>query len=214
MQPFLIVSFEHYNEVEFLQRVEAIAPAVDPNANFPGPWPAPLMQPSWVTTTVAAYKAAYLAAAGGDKAKIKVRVAQRVALTKQLKPIAHYFEIVAAGDVSLLATTGYELRHDIVKSAAPEPVGALEDFKVTRAALSGGLIVHAKADPNADTYQVQIASADPSVAANWSAAGEFVHCNKIELMNLTPTKVYYVRMAGFNKAGLGVWTTSPGITVV
>ena len=131
-----------------------------------------------------------------------------------LKTVAHYLEIVAAGDTAILATTGYELRKDIVKGVVAVVLEALQDLKVTRTPLSGGLLVHAKAEPHADVYHVQIASADPSVEANWGPTTEYVHCNRIELTGLTPNKTYYVRIRGFNKHGPGVWATSPGILVL
>jgi hypothetical protein len=214
MQPHLIISFDHYSEPGFLLRVETIASSLNPNANFPAPWPTQVPSPSQLTTTVAAYQVAYKNAAGGDKASIKVRKGQRTALSTMLQTVAHYLEIVANGNAGVLATSGYELRHDIVKSVLQTALGPLQNLKVTRASLSGGLLVHAKADPHADVYHVQTASADPSVEANWSATIEFVHCNRIELTGLTPSKTYYVRIRGFNRNGTGVWATSPGILVL
>jgi hypothetical protein len=61
---------------------------------------------------------------------------------------------------------------------------------------------------------VQVASADPSVATNWGATQEFVHCNRIELTGLTPNTTCYVRIRGFNKNGPGVWATSAGTLVL
>ena len=101
-----------------------------------------------------------------------------------------------------------------VKSVLQTALGPLQNLKVTRASLSGGLLVHAKADPHADVYHVQMAFADPSVEANWSATIEYVHCNRIELTGLTPQKLYYVRLRAFNKNGNGLWVVSPGILVL
>jgi hypothetical protein len=214
MQPYLIIAFDKYNEPDFLLRVETIGLALPNNANFPVPWPAAVADPSAITTAVTNYGVAYKNAAGGDKAAIKVRVGQRTTLSTMLRNAAHYLEIVAAGNVAMLASTGYDLRKDVVKSLSQDPIEALANLKVTRTVLSGGLIVHAKADRRADIYHVQVASADPSVETNWGPTQEFVHCNRIELTGLTSGKVYYVRIRAFNKNGPGVWATSPGILVL
>jgi len=214
MQPKLIISFEHLSEPGFLLLVTNVDTSLSTNNNFPLPWGNGVPTPAMISTAVAAYKLAYKAAEGGDRGLIKIRNTQRKALTAQLKKVAPYLEIVADGDAGVLATTGFTQRHDIVKGVAPVILAALTGLKVTRAALSGGLTVHAKADPHADVYHVQIASADPSVEANWSATVEYVHCNRIDLTGLTPTKTYYVRIRGFNKSGAGVWATSAGIVVL
>jgi hypothetical protein len=214
MQPYLIVSFDRYNEPSSLLRVETIAPSLTGNANFPTPWPAQVPDPAAISSAVTNFQVAYKNAAGGDRAAIKVRKGQRTALSTMLRTTAHYLEIVAAGDVAKLATTGYGMRKDVVKSIAATPLGALTGLKVTRAPLSGGLIVHATAASQADVYHVQVATADPSVAANWGPTQEFVHCNRIALTGLTPNQTAYVRIRGFNKNGPGVWTTSAGILVL
>jgi len=214
MQPHLIISFSKYSEPGFLLLVENIEPSLLNNANFPTPWGTQVPDPTAISTAVTGYKAAYKNASGGDRALIKVRKGQRTALSKMLGKAAHYLEIVADGDVAKLATTGYDLRKDIVKSIVVSPLDALTGLKVSRTALSGGLLVHARAERLADVYHVQIASADPSVEANWGPTQEFVHCNRIELTGLTPNKTYYVRIRGFNKHGPGVWATSPGIQVL
>jgi hypothetical protein len=214
MLPELIISFDHYNEAEYLLRVETIDTSLASNANFPVPWPAQVPAPATITTTVTNYKVAYKNASGGDKPAIKIRKGQRTALSTMLKTVAHYLEIVANGDAAVLATTGYELRQPIVKSVTQDVLGPLTNFKVSRGVASGTLVVHAKAEPRAAVYHVQTANADPSVEANWSATTEFEHCNRIELTGLTPQKLYYVRLRAFNKNGNGLWVVSPGILVL
>jgi hypothetical protein len=214
MQPKLIISLDNLSEPDFLVRVESIGASLPGNAAFPEPWPAQVPAPGTILTAVTAYQATYNAAKDGDRAKIKIRTQARTSLTGQLKTVAPYLEIVAAGDVGKLATTGFQLRHDIVKSVAASPLSALGGLTVKRGALSGVLIVHARAEPAADVYNVQVASADPSVETNWSDAGTYSHCNRIELGGLTAGKTYYVRIRAFNKNGYGVWVASAGVLVL
>jgi hypothetical protein len=214
MQPKLIISFDTLSEPQFLLRVSTIGTSLDGNLAFPGPWPAAVPAAGLIVTGVTTYQGAYKDAKDGDRVKIKVRKGQRVILSGQLKTVAGYLEIVAAGDVGMLATTGYELRHDIVKSTDQEPLAPLRGLKVIRGTLSGVLLVHAQADAFADVYDLQIAFADPAVEANWTDLGNYARCNRIELTGLTPQKTYYVRIRGFNKNGYGAWATSPGILVL
>jgi hypothetical protein len=214
MQPKLIIAFEHLSEPAFLVRVESISTSVDGNPAFPVPWPGTVPAPSTIVTAVAAYQVVYAAAKDGDRARVKIRSAARKVLTGQLKTVAAYLEIVANGSTSVLATTGYDMRHDIVKSLVQTPLPAPEGLKVSRGALTGTLLVHAKAQASADVYIVQVASADPSVATNWTDVGTYPHCNRIELTGLTANKTYYVRICGFNKNGNGVWATSAGVLVL
>lgn len=214
MQAKVIISFENLSEPDFLARVETIGTSVTNNANFPEPWPAAVPPPAEISADVAAFKIAYQEAANGDRAKIKVRNDKRAALSAKLKKVGAYLEIVADGNVSVLSTSGFELRQDIVKSASKDPPPAPQDLKVNRGSLSGVLLIHARALPSVDVYDVQVATADPSVEASWSDAGTHTHCNRIEITGLTPGKTYYVRLRGFNKNGHGVWATSSGIPVL
>lgn len=210
----LIISFENLSEPGFLLKVTEISTSVLNNVSYPMPWPAQVVDPVALGAKVAKYHTLYKAAAHGDRVQIKARNDERALIMADLKTVAHYLEIVTPGNAAALATTGFDLRHPIVVSNNPEPLGALLHLRVTRTALGGGLLVHARAEPRADVYNVQIASADPSVEANWADAGNHPHCNRIELTGLTPGKTYYVRIRGFNKNGHGVWTTSAGTVVM
>ena len=214
MQAKLIISFESYSEPTFLVKVTGISTGLQNNTGFPVPWPAAVPDPTAIAKAVDDYAVLYEEAKNGDRAKIKIRQDARVALTAKLKKVAAYLELVANGDVSLLTSTGFDLRHDSVKSMNTDPLGPLKGLKVTRGVLGGTLNVHATAQPDADIYNLEIASADPAVEANWSDAGDRTHCNDITLTGLTPGKTYYVRIRGFNKNGHGVWTTSAGIVVL
>ncbi len=214
MQPKLIISFEEYSEARFLARVVAIAASLVNSTDFPAPWPGSVLAPAALATAVANYQAAYKEASHGDRVKIAVRKGLRVQLTIELKKIAAYLEIVAAGDVGLLVTTGFELRRDIVRGLIVDPPSPMTGLKVTRGVLSGVLVFHAKADPTVSVYNLQIASGDPAVEANWSDVGSHKHCNRIQLTGLTPGKLYYMRIRGFNKNGYGPWTVSTGIVAL
>ena len=214
MQSKLIVGFDVLSESAFLLRLETIAAGLEGNTSFPVPWPAQILDPVKLRAEVDAYKVLYTDASSGDRNKIKLRQTGRTKLTGELQKIAHYLEIVAAGDVGMLGSTGFELRHDIVKGVVVDPVGQLADVKLTRGVLPGSLQFHAKADPAALSYHVEISSSDPAVEAGWSVVGEYAHCNRIDITGLVAGKTYYVRIRAFSKAGMGLWTTSAGVVVL
>src|SRR5436305_272809 len=121
MQPQLIISFEHLSEGKFVIRSETIATSLPNKLSFPLPWAPGVPLPAEIQADVAAYQTVFQDAKDGDRAKIKVRTDKRSALTRKFKRVASYLELAADGDVSKLATTGFELRHDIVKSMVHEP---------------------------------------------------------------------------------------------
>lgn len=214
MKSQLITDFSTLNEPQFLLQVETISVALPSNAFFPLPWPAQVLAPPAMGLKVAAYQLAYNKAKDGDRTQIKARVTARILLTGEFQTVAHYLQIVSNGDASMLATTGFPLRQIGVKSISTNPLGAPLDLAVTRTALPGGLHVHARSLLRAYVYNLEIATGDPSVEANWSDAGIYPHCNHITLTGLTAGKTYYVRLRGFNRNGHGVWATSPGILVL
>ena len=54
----------------------------------------------------------------------------RQALTDLLKHLANYLELVAHNNTALLATTGYDLRKDIVRGIHGGTLLAPSDFKI------------------------------------------------------------------------------------
>jgi hypothetical protein len=82
-----------------------------------------------------------------------------------LKTIATYFEAVAGRSINVLGTTGYDLRHDIVKGTTHCVPAEPTDYKVMRTEVSGGG-GECEGRPDVDMYEVQIATGDPAVEAS------------------------------------------------
>jgi hypothetical protein len=217
MQPKLIIAFDTLSEINFFSKAQLIDTSLNSTtgtANFPPPWPASLPTPAMLHTSFLAYQSAYDAADGGDTNKIALRVAARDALTVILKRIAPYLEIVANGNVPILETTGYDLRHDIIRSQSSDPLPAPDNFQVVRGDLSGVLIASSDVLDGAGSFVTQLCTGDPAVAANWTDFTTTLHCSRVELAGLTPGKIYYVRMCGIGVNGRGVWTNAISIMVV
>ena len=75
--------------------------------------------------------------------------------------------MLAQGDTHILATTGYELRKDIVRGGSADILPAPDAFRVTHGAKSGSFDIHLAKLLGAGSYEVQITESDPSIEANW-----------------------------------------------
>jgi hypothetical protein len=78
-----------------------------------------------------------------DTLKIALRDTARQVLTNLIKQLAPYLELVAQGDTSILTSTGFDLRHDIVKGTGIDRLPAPADFRVSHGQRSGTLDIHA-----------------------------------------------------------------------
>ena len=110
------------------------------NANYPEPWAVQVATLAQLTTSYSAYLDNYHAALTHDSLKIALRNSARLVLTEQLKALIPYLEMLAQGDTHILATTGYELRKDVVRGGNADILAAPNDFRVAHGAKSGSLI--------------------------------------------------------------------------
>ncbi|GAC1621233.1 MAG: hypothetical protein NVS9B10_03810 [Nevskia sp.] len=216
MQAKLIIGFDVLSGPAFLTRADLILSSLKGNANFPLPWPAQVPGLDLLQDAVTAYRDAYNAASTGDRSKIAKRDAARKALSAQLKKLAPYLEIVANGDAAVLGTAGYELRNPIIRGAAGsgEILMAPAAFRVERGELSGVLIARARNQKGAGSFEVQTTAGDPTMDANWTDAGTYLHCSHIELKGLPPGKTVSVRLRGIGTQGPGAWTPAVSLMVV
>jgi hypothetical protein len=131
-----------------------------------------------------------------------------------LRDLAPYLEIVAQGDLAKLESTGYDLQHDRTHSTGPGPLPAPQFLRVERTGGSGLLLARVQPVDGAASYEVQLATADPAVEANWKPALISTTPSRIELKGLTPGTTYYVRVRGIGSHGPGDWANSPGVIAV
>lgn len=201
-------------EPAFDAKADLIYTSLNGNANFPPPWPAPVPPLGDILTAKTDYHTKFEAAQSGDTGKIALRVEARSGLTKLLKKLAPYLELVADGSVSKLQSTGYDLRHDAVQPYNPNPLAAPANFTFVRGDVSGTMDAWADSLAGAGSYILQICAADPTVEANWSTKTTSRTCSNIIVDGFTPGKTYYARMCGVGSNGPGVWAVSTGVMAV
>jgi len=211
---FINTSFTKLSNVNFAAQAERIVSAMTNNAAFPAPWPSTVPALAQIQADLATFQAAVNDTAAGDKKRIPDRKAARSTLAEDLKQLAFYVQTVAQGQETVLGTTGYPLRQIAPRAVNPAVPAAPAGLKLIRGPVSGSLVVRAQRVPKSGSYDVQIATADPTVEANWTAAGTFKNCGRIELAGLTPGKVYSVRVRAIGTAGPGAWTPPSSLMVV
>ena len=213
MQAKLITTFERLNESDFLAKAGTIVTNLTANPNYPEPWAVQVATLAQLTTSYSAYLDNYHAAINHDMLKIALRNSARLALTEQLKALIPYLEMLAQGDTHILATTGYDLRKDVVRGGSADILAAPVDFRVGHGAKSGSFDIHIAKLLGAGSYEVQITENDPSIEANWRHAMSSLTSSHILLEGLTPGKAYWVRVRGIGTAGAGVWTDPVNLIV-
>ena len=206
MQAKLIVTFDRLSTSDFLVISGSIVNGMTNNSHFPEPWAGQGLTLVQLSAAYTAYEEAYHEGLTRDTNKIAQRNATRQTLTEILKRLALSLELMAQGDVAALATTGFELRHDIARTNSNELLPAPAGFRVTHGQLSGTFDVHVTRLAGAGSYEVHIAEDNPNLESNWRHAISSINSSHIIVTGLTPGKNYWVRIRGIDSNGGGVWS--------
>ena len=214
MQAKLIVSLDRLSEVEYLAKTGTILAALTGNPNYSEPWIVQVPTLQQLASAYNDYQTAYHDALTKDTLKIALRDSFRVVLTALLKQLAPYLEVVAQGNIKILSTTGYDLRHDITHTQGSDPLPPPDNFQVTYGVISGTLIARVAQLAGAASYDVQITQGDPMIESNWQHFISSKNCSHILLEGLIPTQTYWLRIRGVGGNGLGAWSSLLSIIVV
>jgi hypothetical protein len=213
MQAKLITTFDSLSEPDFLAKSGTIVSSLTANPNYPEPWMVQVPSLAQLSAAYSAYLDGYHAALSHDSLKIALRKSARLTLTELLKRLIPYLELVAQGDTHILATTGYDLRKDVVRGTNTDILPAPVDFRVTHGAKSGSFDIHIAKLPGAGSYEVQITQSDPAIEGDWRHAMSSLTAAHILLEGLIPGQAYWVRVRGIGTAGAGVWTEPVNLIV-
>jgi len=213
MQPKLIITFDRLNEADFLVKAGVINAALTANPLYPLPWITQVPSIETINAAFIAYQDAYRAALTKDTLKIVLRDTLRAELTVLLKQLAPYLEVIAQGDLSILATTGYDLRRDIVRTGGVDPLPAPSGFQVSHGVLTGTLNAQVTRLAGAGSYEVQSTQGDPGIEANWKHVLSSKNASHMLLSNLTPGQTNWFRVRAIGSHGEGAWTDPLSIIV-
>ncbi|RIZ65648.1 MAG: hypothetical protein D0531_08615 [Methylococcales bacterium] len=135
-------------------------------------------------------------------------------MTTELKRLVPYLELVADGDLTILMSSGYDMRKDLgPQNFNNETLPSPENFRVTQGIKSGCLDIHVAKLAGAGSYEVQLAETDPNIESNWRHVLSSINGTHISLEGLTVGLIYWVRIRGINISGSGAWTAAIKIVV-
>ena len=214
MQAKLIVTFDRLSSSSFLAKSGSIVASMNGNSHYPEPWAGQGLTLNQLNSAYTNFEDAYHESLSRDTAKIAKRDVARQTLSDLLKRLALYLELMAEGDTAILASTGYDLRHDSVRNNSNDLLPAPAEFHVTHGQLSGTLNINVSKLLGAGSYEVQITQGDPNIESNWQHALSSVKCSHILITGLIPAQIYWLRVRGFDSNGGGVWTDPISIMVV
>lgn len=213
MQPKLIVTLERLNDAHLMAKSGLVIVSMTDNPRFPLPWPAPTPSLDELNTARDNFCAAVYACATRDTVKIEQRNAAREVLIALLRRLVPYLEFAAQGDVTALASTGFDLRRDIVRGS-PGPLPAPEGLKLVHGVSSGGVEVRFSKLPGAVSYEIQIAQGDPTLEESWRHATVAPNTRNIVLSGLQPGQKIWVRVRGVKLGSEARWSEPIAIIVV
>jgi len=214
MQAKLIVTFDRLSAPDFLVKSGSIVNSMTGNSHYQEPWIGQGLTLDLLTAAYGNFQDAYHASLTKDTLKIAQRDVARIALTDLIKRLAMYLELISNGDTAMLATTGYDLRHDIVRNNSNDLLPAPADFRVTHGQLSGSLNIQVARLANAGSYEIHVAKDDPKIESNWQHAISSVTSTHIVITGLIPGQIYWLRVRGIDSNGGGVWSEPISIIVV
>lgn len=207
MKPRLIVSFHHHSEPEFQAKAGFIVNQLTGNAHYPEPWAPQVSSLVQLNDALNNYRLNYTDGTVRDTVKTRARNAARETLEGMLHQLAPYLELVAQGNVTMLESTGYDLRRATVRSPVnTDPLSAPSDFRVIRGRVSGTLEVHMARQTGAVSYEVSISQGDGSPSGEWKHAVTAASGVRILLQGLQPGETFWVRARGIATKGPGMWT--------
>lgn len=209
----IVSNFSRLSYPNFLAQAQRIVTAMTGNPHFPEPWTAPTPSLAQITADLDSFASVTAAVSSGDRTRMAERNASRAQLATDLQALAVYLQMITKGDEAMIASTGYDIRARVARPALMTPLAAPLDLRLSRGELSGSLIARVTKVRQAVAYDVQVATADPTVENNWADAGTFATCRRIAISGLTPGKNYSVRVRAINGAGPGAWTV-PGTLMV
>jgi hypothetical protein len=214
----LIVAYGPLSEPDFQIRVSPVLAGLTDNPKIPEPWPHPVPPLVQLKQEDSDYRVAQLAVQSRDLRHIPARDEARERLTISLKQVAAYVELVANGDISVLQSSGFELRRDGGRPAGGGTVGSVyigppEDFRVGQGPRSGSLKLDASSQRGAIAYEIQATRGDPALDEGWKQAAIVGSVRHVVVDHLEPGPTW-VRLRAVRRSGVSTPWTSPLSVIV
>ena len=170
------------------------------NPAFPAP-PVPI---EVVETALEEFVGALQANVDGGRTATARKNQTRALLIGHLRDLGHYVQIQSKNDLATLLSSGFVAAST---NRAPLPLPTPKILAVINGR-STQLVVRVVAIPNVRSYEVESSevAADGTFGA-WQKHGSFTNSRAIPLNNLTPGKIYWVRVRAFGgSTGITDWS--------
>lgn len=210
MKRILNSGFTQFNTVDLVTKSTHIVTTLDSGNGviyFPQPYPTDV--PSVATITAMTTALADANALEDSVTATQTRKALRVPLQDVLRSLAAYLEMVAGGDLLMLAATGFDLAKDPVHTH--QPPGAPQNVRARATGINGGIDVRCAKEPLADFYELEVSTV--SAAGPWTAAGSFPSTRAIHAEGFAHGQDVYAHVRAIGIAGEGPWS-DPAVVLV
>jgi hypothetical protein len=134
-------------------------------------------------------------------------------MEETLGVLGNYVNGLAKGDPTIVEESGFA-SYPTTRAPDTAPPAAPADLRLRQGDLSGSIVARYKPDRHQSTNEVQTATADPTVEANWHTKGIF-QGGKAALDGFTPGGVVWVRVRTVGLKGvMGTWSDPAQIRVL
>jgi len=191
----VLISFIKFSVAEQLSYYVNVLTNMKGNANFPAP-AISYVEAQTAVDNLTVYNSA---ARGGDRTAIANMHVVELSVQKIFRYYASYVEMVADGNESIIASSGMDMSKQ--PATYQKPV-----LKAVNGSISGTAMLAALMVPKSGSYIWQIARGTlPLTAAGWEELTITTRTtHKVE--GLTPTVVYYFRVAAVTPDGIQNFT--------
>jgi hypothetical protein len=135
------------------------------------------------------------------KAATESRDAALFAWNGGINAVAAFTESVTGGDAFKIMSAGFDVK---AAPVPPQPVGQVENVKVSFTGTPGYSAVRWKRETNAEAYMVEC-SPEPITDTSWKQKGTVTE-PKYDGNGATPGQKCWYRVAGVNRLGQGPWS--------
>jgi len=192
--------FRNAKDRDIVSLGRRVIAGVKGNPAFPNP-PVPV---EVVENALSDFLAALEANVDGGRLATARKNQARAVLVGHLRDLGHYVQIQSKNDLSTLLSSGFVAAST---NRTPQPLPTPRILAVINGT-STQLIVRVVAIPNVRHYEVEFseAGADRSLGP-WQKHGAFTNSRAIPINNLTPGKIYWVRVRAFGgSTGMTDWS--------
>ncbi|WP_193215122.1 fibronectin type III domain-containing protein [Luteolibacter marinus] len=201
--PILRVSlaFGSGTDAQLKERANGVILNMTGNASFPTPT-VPLAE---LQTAVTDFVAAMAAMVQGGTAATATKNNLRATLIELLKAQAFYVQVTSANDLAVLLSSGFEAV-STNRTRGPLATPVIQKLVTGQ---TGELVVSVRAIRNARGYQVELAELVGETMGPWMNGGFHSGSRRMLLADLTPGKVYVVRVRAMGgTTGSSDWSST------